>query len=117
VINDHVQSGIYDTIVKEVERERMFGRLDGLSDIEAYRQIGDAIQNRGGFAPVNKGQQTPAPVVVVTPKPKVEDDKLKEKRRAAGSTKPAGASQAVQDYNPLSMSDDAFGKLVNQAYI
>ena len=117
VINDHVQSGIYDTIVKEVERERMFGRLSGLSDIEAYRQVGDAIQTRGGFAPVNKGQQTPAPAVVVTPKPKVEDDKLKEKRRAASSTKPAGGSQVTQDFNPLNLSDDAFSKLVNQAYI
>lgn len=118
VINDHVQSGIYDTIVKEVERERMFGRLNGLSDIEAYRQVGDAIQSRGGFAPVNKGQQTPAPVVVAPPKPsKADEDKLREKRRAASSTKPAGASQAVQDYNPLSLSDDAFSKLVNNAYI
>ena len=49
VINSHVQSGVFDLIVKEVEREKMFGRLSGLSDIEAYRQVGDAIQARGGF--------------------------------------------------------------------
>lgn len=119
VINDHVQSGIYDTIIKEVERERMFGRLNGLSDIDAYKQTGDAIQSRGGFAPlVQKAQQTPAPAVVVVPKlSKAEDDKLNEKRRAAGSTKPASAAKTNQDYNPLSLSDDAFSKLVHNEYI
>ena len=117
VINDHVQSGIYDTIVKEVESERMFGRLNGLSDIEAYRQVGDSIQSRGGFAPVNKGQQVPAKAVIVPPKPKVDEDKLREKRRAASSTKPAGASQVNQEYNPLALDDDAFGKLVKNAYL
>lgn len=119
VINDHVQSGIYDTITKEVERERMFGRLNGLSDIDAYKQVGDAIQARGGFGHLNKQvQQTPAQPVVVTPKPKqVDDDKLKEKRRAASSTKPAASNQVSQDYNPLALSDDAFGKLVKNEYL
>ncbi len=118
VINDHVQSGIYDTIIKEVERERVFGRLTGLSDIEAYRQVGDAIQSRGGFAPVgNQGQQTPKPVVVV-PKPStVDEDKLREKRRAAGSTKPAGVSAPAKDFNPLAMSDDEFDKQVNSKFL
>ena len=118
VINDHVQSGIYDAIIKEVDRERMFGRLNGLSDIEAYRQVGDSIQARGGFAHLgNQVQQTPPKPVVVVPKPKqVDEDKLKEKRRAASSTKPT-ASNVSQEYNPLALSDDAFGKLVKNEYL
>ncbi len=43
VINGHVQTGIFDVIKAEVERERMFGRLQGVSDIEAYRQVGDKV--------------------------------------------------------------------------
>ena len=119
VINSHVQSGIYDLISKEIESERMFGRLDGLSDIEAYRKVGDAIQARGGFNHLNPQVQTPAPKpVVVQPKPKNGDDeKLREKKRAAGSTKPIGAGQVKQDYNPLSLSDDAFSKLINEQYL
>lgn len=119
VINSHVQSGIYDLIHKELESERMFGRLDGLSDIEAYRQIGDAIQARGGFSHLGTPSTTaPAAPVIVQPKPKIEnEDKLREKKRAAGSTKPAVATQARQDYNPLSLSDDAFSKLVNEQYL
>lgn len=115
VINDHVQSGIYDTIHKEVERERMFGRLDGLSDIDAYRKVGDAIQSRNGFAKV---QQAPVKqVVVVPPKPKVDESKLRDKKRAASSTKPAASNQVNKDFNPLSLSDEEFSKMVKEKYL
>lgn len=118
VINDHIQSGIYDQIAKEVESERMFGRLNGLSDIEAYRQVGDSIQARDGFNQVQgTRQQTPPAPVIVTPKPKQEDDaKLKEKKRAASSTKPTVSAGLPNDFNPLALSDDDFGKLVNKQF-
>lgn len=114
VINDHVANGIYTMITEEVERERVFGRLNGLSDIEAYRQVGDAIQARGGFNDVvNTVAKTNRAPVVVQPKPKVVDEsKLNEKRRAASSTKPANTTAAAnQDFNPLSLSDEEFTKI------
>ena len=121
VINSHVQAGIYDMIVAEVERERMLGRLSGLTDIEAYRQVGDAIQARGGFdhlvaSASNQGQQTPAKTVVVPPKPRqVDDSRLKDKRRAAAPSKPVvKSSPSPKDFNPLTMSDEEFQKLVKQ---
>lgn len=114
VINDHVANGIYGLINQEVERERMFGRLNGLSDIEAYRRVGDAINARGGFNHLvsNQGKPNQEPVVV-QPKPKAPaDDKLNEKRRAASSTKPANVSTAAaSDFNPLALSDEEFSKL------
>ena len=115
VINAHVASGIYTMISEEVERERLFGRLNNLSDIEAYRQVGDAIQARGGFNHLAQNQSKPAaPKIVVQPKPKSSDeDKLNEKRRAASSTKPANTSSANADdgINPLGLSDEEFVKL------
>ena len=122
VINGHVESGIYDLISKELESERLFGRLNGLSDIEAYRQIGDALHAKGAFNSLAQGssqtQQKPATQpVVVTPKPKVEDDKLKDKRRAASSTKPAAPTSVPKDFNPLALSDDEFSKLVNKQFL
>lgn len=122
VINGHVESGIYDLISKELESERLFGRLNGLSDIEAYRQIGDALHAKGAFNSLAQGssqnQQKPAtPPVVVTPKPKFEDDKLKDKRRAASSTKPAAPTSAPKDFNPLALSDEEFTKLVNKQFL
>ena len=118
-INHHVETGVYDVISKKVESERMFGRLTGMSDIDAYRQVGEMIQAEGGFNHLNKGsspvQKKPAtPAVVVPPKPsKVDEDKLKEKRRAASSTKPTGPV-TKPDYNPLSMPDAEFLKMATK---
>lgn len=124
IINSHVQSGVYDLIQEEMERERMFGRLHGLSDIEAYRQVGDAIQARNGFAHLNvnangQGQQTSANARVVQPKPKkVDEEKLKEKRRAASTAKPTGSNPKVAgDFNPLALSDEEFSKLVKSNFL
>lgn len=119
VINDHVANGIYNIISEEVERERVFGRLNGLSDIEAYRQVGDAIQARGGFNHLGNAQaKTNQAPVVVQPKPKkADEDKLNEKRRAASSTKPANTSQASNDdFNPLSLSDEEFAKFAAKRF-
>lgn len=119
VINSHVQSGVFDVIVKEVEREKMFGRLSGLSDIEAYRQVGDAIQARGGFDHLNvQGQQTQPKPVVVEPKPKMGDEgKRREKKLAASTSQPAAPTKEKGDFNPLALSDDEFSKVVNQRFL
>ena len=119
VINDHIDRGIYDLISKEVESERLFGRLSGLSDLEAYRQVGDAIQARGGFAHLGRQQQqTPTAPVVVAPKPKkVEDPKIRDKRRAASSTKSSGPATTPADFNPLALSDEEFSKAMNSKFL
>jgi len=115
VINDHVERGIYDLISAEVEREKMFGRLSGMSDLEAYRQVGDTMNARGAFNHLGSSQgKTPAePRVVVQPKPKkVDEDALNAKRRAASPSKPATpvSTPASADFNPLAMSDEEFAK-------
>jgi hypothetical protein len=114
VIHDHVERGIYDLIAKELESERLFGRLTGMSDIEAYRQVGDAINARGGFNHLVRGQgkaQSEAKVVAPAPK-KAEDDSLKEKRRAAAPSKPVVSNTGVpKEFNPLAMSDEDFAKM------
>lgn len=118
VINNHMALGIYDRISSEIERERMFGRLNGLSDLEAYRKVGDAIEARGGFAdlaptkPVAQGQ-VPVPAPVTKPQPKAEDPKLKDKKRAASPSVATAPSKPAQDFNPLALSDEEFSKLVN----
>ena len=121
VINSHVQSGIYDLISNEIESERTFGRLQGLSDLEAYRQVGDRLNEVGAFNHLvqqNPRQQTPKQPVIVPPKPKMgNDDKLREKRRAASATQAASPSKAQTEYNPLSLSDDEFAKLVQPRFL
>lgn len=111
VINDHVARGIYDLVSTEVEQERMFGRIgDSLSDIEAYRIVGDAMEARGAFNHLSSKGQTVKQPAPKQPVKKVADDQARRAmRKAAGPTKPAAAkADSDTDFNPLSLSDDEF---------
>lgn len=114
VLEAHMASGAYDLISTEIEKERMFGRLGGMSDLEAYSKVGDAIHARGGFAHLypRQGQGQQQPTANGTPaapnKPK-DDDKRRDKRRAASpSQRAAPASKTDEEFNPLAMSDEEF---------
>lgn len=115
VINTQVESGIYQQITDIVESERALGRLNGLSDIEAYKTVGDDLQERGAFVTQQRQQQTteqPAP----TPKPN-SDPKLKDRKKAASSTRSSVGKTQSADFNPLSLSDEEFEKYADQQFI
>ncbi len=110
-INQHMQAGIFDIIQNEMERQRLFGGLKGLSDIAAYKAVGDMLNAQGKFdeAPDQSSSQS----LEVKPKANsAPDPKIKAKKQAAGITKESKVSAPVQDpnFNPLSMSDEEFEK-------
>jgi hypothetical protein len=114
VIDTHVANGVYEVISTEVEKKRMFGQLTGMSDIEAYKSVGDELQESGGFnhlfQPEQGSTKTPAPDEI-TPAQKAQAETRKNKRRAASPTKAAPSKKGAQDdFNPLSMSDDEYMK-------
>ena len=120
VINEHVGSGIFKKVSEVVERERILGRLNGLSDIEAYKQVGDAINSNGGFGdPV---QATPTQPVSTSKSNSVNktnnpvDPKLANKRKAAGSTK-SKTSKTAPQFDVLSMSDEEFEKMSASKFV
>lgn len=118
VLNDHMASGVYDIISKELENERLFGRLDGLSDLEAYRKVGDAIQARGGFDHLFQAKQSQTVVAkkVITPASKAEDPNLKSKKKALSPSKSNG-SAPKGDFDPLALSDEEFMKIAQSKFI
>jgi len=108
VINEHIETGIYDQITSVVERERLLGRLLGMSDIEAYKQVGDALQANNKLNVQNTNP-------VINPEPAKptsntdKDKKLKNRKRAASTTKTASNAVGLEnDFDPLSMSDEEF---------
>ncbi len=118
IINDHLASGVYELISQKVEKERMFGRLTGISDIDAYQKIGDAIQAEGGFDHLfkeNTDTKTPDKPVKRIPTDKSKDDKgRKDKKRAAAPPKGGvTAKKTNEDFNPLALSDEEFDKQTN----
>lgn len=117
IINEHVSNGVYDMISRTIENERLFGRLQGMSDIEAYRKVGDAIQAQGGFDFLAKKQQTSPKQMALTKPPQVQDDRLKDKKRAAAPTKAASTNQVAKEFNPLALSDEDFSKLAKTQFM
>jgi len=122
LINSHMANGVYDLISTEIEKERTFGRLSGMSDMDAYRTVGDKIDAQGGFNHLypSQGQEIvdiPAVKEKIANK-KAGETKRRDKRKAASPTKPAApAPKTDKDFNPLSMSDDAFMKQINDKFL
>lgn len=114
VLNDQMANGVYERVSTEVERLRAFGQLSGVSDIEAYQMTGARMAQEGAFndlAPQRQEQQAseqPKPETKRPTRRKKPDPKLKQKKRAASSTRTKPASKTPDDFNPLSMSDEEF---------
>lgn len=114
ILNAHMASGVYDIISNRIEKEKLFGRLQGMSDIEAYKAVGDMIQSEGGFSAIAQKQAprtAPAPT-----KPSPSDAGRVDKRRAASPSASAPKVSKEPDFNPLALSDDEFMKLTAKKF-
>lgn len=110
-INDHVSTGLYQNIMDIVDQERTLGRLTNLSDLEAYKQVGQVLHRAGAF---NQPQSVSVPVkpVVATKQPSPQ---ARAAKAAAGiPTKGAPTAKPAADFNPLNVSDAEFEKLFAQ---
>lgn len=112
-INGQIETGVYAQIAQEMDRERMLGRLNGIPDVMAYRQIGLRMEEAGAFRSQPAAAITPAPI----PAKKQEDPKLQQRRKAAGVTKTKAAKTALVDFNPLTLSDAEFEKQFSSQYM
>jgi hypothetical protein len=107
VINDHVAVGIYDQIMNVVEQERLMGRLSGLSDLEAYKAVGDAINAKGGFKPYqSRGPLAGQTSQVSGSRAAKQAAQLRKRKAAASPTRgTSGRSKEVKNFLEA-LSDD-----------
>jgi hypothetical protein len=112
IIDEHMQNGVYAEINKLITKERALGRLEGVSDITAYKQAAQYLANTG----VLNDTSTPSAAVTqptsdVSSKTKAQNDaKLSTKRKAAASTK-TSSKPATSQPDFLKMTDDEFMKM------
>lgn len=127
VIQAQRDTGIYDRIVTEVDRQKALGNIPHSTPfLEAYQQVGNHLRDTNGFADLfenvrqaepevqPEAKPVPAPAAqpqiiaqkVVAPKPSVSNN---DKAKAAATTRnsPKVVAPLV---NPLSMSDEEFAK-------
>ncbi|WP_027854449.1 hypothetical protein [Marinobacterium litorale] len=119
VINEHVGNGIYAQINSVIERERMLGRLNGISDLAAYKQIGDRLEAEGRFnQPTPTATESIKKSVQAEEKPsKTPDPQINDRKRAAAPSKGKAPQSQPNDFNPLALSDDEFDKLVAPKFL
>ncbi len=111
VINQHVGNGVYETITNEVERLRVLGKLEGMSDIDAYKAVGDVM-----YAPRANAPMASTTIKSTSKATNKEDPRLNDKRKAASTTKSV-ASNVKPNFNPLAMSDEEFEKIASSKFI
>ena len=103
LINEHMSNGVFDIVAQEMMKQRALGNLSGLSDLQAYEQVGKSLAAKGAFGKPN------APAEVRTKVPVQEDTERAAKRKAASPTKQTTAGKE-KEFNPLAMSDEEFEK-------
>jgi hypothetical protein len=112
-LHSHVEIGVYDRVMDRVDNLRMLGKLpSGLSTIEAYYQVGDAMHAAREFNDLLP--EAPAPTVksdtarqdsgsgAKKPKKKGDKAKLRNRKRAASPTKgKAAKGKKVPDFSKM----------------
>jgi hypothetical protein len=121
VIQTQRDTGIYDQIVAEIDRQKLLGKIPHTTPfLQAYKAAGDHLQATNGFRFPEGGQApqiqnqpggTPQPQVIATrtaaPKAQVQNG---DKASAAAQTKTVLNAKANITVNPLEMADDEFLK-------
>ena len=107
-IQEQMANGTYAKVSAEVEHRRMMNGLQGVSDIEAYRLVGEEMYAEQ--TPVQSPSANVSPTKVIKAK---QDPKLNARKRAASTTKSTPKTDGPsKDFNPLAMSDEDFDKLL-----
>ena len=105
IINEHMANGIFDKVNTIVQQEKTLGKLMGISDVDAYRQVAEHLNNQGAF-----NTQEPTSKVSSNSEPKQADVDRDKKRKAAAPVKQTASNKAPADPEFLGLSDDEFMK-------
>lgn len=118
-INDQKQNGIFDKITAEVANRRVFGKLNGLSDLEAYKTVGDEMEAQGAFASAEQPGEKPAAKKVDDAAKKAAAEKkakIAAQKKAASPTKKKAGTAKPAPVDILNMSDEEFEKATGGLY-
>ena len=97
--------GRYEKVQGIIDRERTFGRLKGVSDLEAYINIATQMEQQERENAQAQTEEKPKPS-------KKADPKVDAKKKAAGSVRrKTTAKKKFTDNEFLNMSDEEFAKI------
>ncbi len=109
VVNDHMANGVFDQVNAKLQQDKTLGKLAGIPDVEAYRQIAEDMHKNGLFNH-SQSQSTGTSKVSNESEPKQADVDRDKKRKAAAPVKQATSKKAPPESEFLGLSDDEFMK-------
>lgn len=111
-INNHMDNGVYDKVIETVDYERSLGHHQGMTDLDAYKLVGNRLETEGAFRPAADPAQGTEQEKVLKPKtdPAKEKQRQDKKRKAAATGTSGKVDKLPSDFNPLDLSDDDFEK-------
>lgn len=110
IINSHIESGLFDTVSNEVERQRMLGMLPmGMSAIEVYKKVGDMLyaQAQNQTVPNNGQQDDFEQANVKAPIKKPSREAVVKRKKATNVSGTNGNSQRQVSSQDVFEMDDA----------
>ena len=103
VLTEQKESGLYDKIANTIEYERMTGKLEGVSYIEAYASIEERLLSEERAKSNSQAEKKKEKFVAPRPTSKKRTDNSTKKKAATTS---ASAKRVQEKVNPLTMSDE-----------
>jgi len=107
VINTQMGNGVFDKVNAVLQQEKTLGKLSGVSDVDAYRQIAEHMHKTGFLYDQNNPKESPK--VSSKTDEKADADRNK-KRKAVAPVKQTTTQKASTDEDFLGLSDEEFMK-------
>lgn len=114
IINTHMGNGVFDKVNTVLQQEKMLGKLAGVSDVDAYKQIAERLHKSGELreeAPdTSKADSDTSKVSSETDATSQASAERDKARKAVAPVKDTVTTSEKTDENFLGLSDDEFMK-------
>ena len=110
VINTHMGNGVFDKVNAILQQEKTLGKLAGVPDVDAYRQIAEYLHKNGDLRTENDTVQETPKVSSKTEETKPASADRYKKRKAVAPVKQTTTKKATTDEDFLGLSDEEFMK-------
>lgn len=110
VINSHMGNGVFDKVNEVLQQEKALGKLAGVSDVEAYRQIAEYLHKEGLLINGDNKQTGSSKVSSETENTSQASAERNKKRKAVAPVKQTKSKTQKQDEDFLGLSDEEFMK-------
>ena len=109
IINLHMANGVFDKVNVVLQRDKALGKTEGLSDVDAYRQIADYMFKNGELRTNSPEDKSKVSSKMVEVQEQANADRNK-KRKAVAPVKQTTTKKAPTDEDFLGLSDEDFMK-------